>query len=88
MFFFFFVAACLVVDDTDPLAIHSRTEELKLRKEQYWYVIYSHNGFIMAQFTCLFSIFIASLRNEVGSFTLTFMQFVCCGVSGPNVEII
>uniref|UniRef100_A0A8C4ZNC8 Arachidonate 15-lipoxygenase B-like n=1 Tax=Gadus morhua TaxID=8049 RepID=A0A8C4ZNC8_GADMO len=68
--------ACLVVDDTDPLAIHSRTEELKLRKEQYWYVIYSHNGFIMAQFTCLFSIFIASLRNEVGSFTLTFMQFV------------
>ncbi|XP_056439844.1 polyunsaturated fatty acid lipoxygenase ALOX15B-like [Gadus chalcogrammus] len=33
--------ACLVVDDTDPLAIHSRTKELKLRKEQYCWNIYA-----------------------------------------------
>ncbi|CAL8401789.1 unnamed protein product, partial [Gadus morhua 'NCC'] len=33
--------ACLVFDDTDPLAIHSRREELKLRKEQYCWNIYA-----------------------------------------------
>ncbi|CAL8314747.1 unnamed protein product [Boreogadus saida] len=30
--------ACLVSDDTHPLAIQSRTEELKLRAEQYWLI--------------------------------------------------
>ena len=47
------VAACLVFDDIQPYTSQSRTKELKLRKEQYWYVIYIHNGLIIAQITCL-----------------------------------
>ncbi|CAL8399069.1 unnamed protein product [Arctogadus glacialis] len=33
--------ACLVFDDTHPLGIQSRTEELKLRKKQYCWSIYA-----------------------------------------------